>query len=100
LRNIKPFYFAKRKLQPTATILVALAISISISARTITTFDAPGADTGPDQVWSIAPNGAVTGFFFDPQQRRSRLRARSGCGRVGLTQILPDSNSWPTDAVT
>ena len=36
---------------------------------TITTFDVPGAGTGPFQgpnVYSIAPNGAVTGFFFDP----------------------------------
>ncbi len=65
LRSMKPFYFAKRKLQPAVTILVALAISIPISAQTITTFDAPGAGTCPGQVWSIAPNGAMTGFFFD-----------------------------------
>src|SRR6476646_10671670 len=45
---MKPFYFAKRKLQviPAATILVVLAISIPLSAQTITTFDAPGAGTG------------------------------------------------------
>ena len=65
---MRSFYFATRKLQlvPAATILVALAISIPLSAQTITTFDAPGAGTGPGQVWSIAPNGAVIGFFFDP----------------------------------
>jgi len=39
-------------------------------------------------------------IFLRHQQRGSLLRARSGCGRVGLTQILPDSNSWPTDAAT
>ena len=34
----------------------------------ITTFDVPGAGTGPGQgpnVYSIAPNGAVTGFYLD-----------------------------------
>ena len=48
---MKPFYFAKRKLQlvPAAIILVALAISIPMSAQTITTFDAPGAGTGAFQ---------------------------------------------------
>ena len=46
--------------------MVALAISIPLCAQTIITFDAPGAGTGPGQVWSISPNGAVTGFFFDP----------------------------------
>ncbi len=67
---MKPFYFAKRKLQlvPAATILVALAISIPISAQTITTFDAPGAGTAAGQgtrAYSINPSGAITGFFFD-----------------------------------
>jgi hypothetical protein len=34
-----------------------------------TEFDVPGAGTGPGQgprVYSIAPNGTVTGFFFGP----------------------------------
>ena len=64
---MKTFFFAKRKLQlvPAATILVALAISIPLSAQTITTFDAPGGGTGPGQVWSIAPNGAVAGYYLD-----------------------------------
>jgi hypothetical protein len=48
---------------PAATILVGLAISIPISAQTITTFDFPGAGTCPGEVWSIAPNCAVTGFY-------------------------------------
>ena len=51
---------AKRKLQPTATILVALAISIPISAQTITTFDAPGVGTGAFQGTfggGLTPNG-------------------------------------------
>ena len=49
--SMKPFYFSKRKLQlvPAAIILIALAISTSIFAQTITTFDAPGAGTGPFQ---------------------------------------------------
>jgi hypothetical protein len=48
---VKPFYFAKRKLQlvPAATILIAVAISIPLSAQTVTTFDAPGAGTGAFQ---------------------------------------------------
>src|SRR5437660_562845 len=53
----------------------------------IVEFDSPGAGTGPGQVWSIAPNGAVTGFFFDPNNVVHGLRARSGWGRVELTQI-------------
>jgi hypothetical protein len=35
----------------------------------IVEFDVPGAGTGPGQgplVFGIAPNGAVTGFFLDP----------------------------------
>src|SRR5216683_1075940 len=67
---MKPFYFAKRKLQlvPAAIILVALAISIPLSAQTIITFDAPGAGTAPGQgtwAYAINPSGAITGFFFD-----------------------------------
>ena len=46
--------------------MVALAIYISIFAQTITTFDAPGARPVPGQAWSIALNGSVTGFSFDP----------------------------------
>ena len=53
----------------------------------IVEFDLPGAGTGAGQVCSIAPNGAVTGFFFDPNNVVHGLRARSGWGRVELTQI-------------
>src|SRR5262245_50378990 len=65
--SMKPFYFAKRKLQlvPAATILVALAVSTSISAQTITTFDAPGAGTGFRQgtyALCIDPSGTIIGF--------------------------------------
>ena len=65
---MKSFYFAKTKPQvvPAAIVVIALALAASTSAQTITTFDAPGAGTGPGQVWSIPPNGAVTGLFFDP----------------------------------
>src|SRR6266536_814144 len=87
---MKPFYFAKRKhregsplsvriktrlalqLVPAATILIALAMSIAVSAQTITTFDAPGAGTGPGQgtfpsfsPLLINPNGAITGYYTD-----------------------------------
>src|SRR5215472_8929699 len=83
---MKPFYFAKRKhregapqslktksrlasqLVPAAIILVALAISIPLSAQTITTFDAPGAGTAAGQgtrAYSINPSGTITGFFSD-----------------------------------
>ena len=63
---MKPFYLAKRKLQlvPAATILVALAICIPLSAQTITTFDAPGAGTGVGQgtrAYAINPSGAIIG---------------------------------------
>src|SRR6266481_3043774 len=72
---MKPFYLAKRKLQlvPAATILVALAISTSISAQTITTFDAPGAGTGPAQgtyATNIGPSGTIIGFSRDANDVR------------------------------
>ena len=68
----------------------------------IVEFDVPGAGTGPFQgpnVYSIAPNGAVTGFFFDANNVvhgfvREADRARWACPN------LTDSNSWPTDAAT
>jgi hypothetical protein len=70
-----------------ATILVALAIFIPISAQTITTFDAPGAGTGPGQVWSIAPNGAVTGFFFDPNNVVHGFAREADAGASGLPKF-------------
>ena len=83
---MKSSYFAKRNrrenaplsekvktrlallLVPVATILVALAISASTFAQTITTFDAPGAGTGPLQgtyATNLSPSGAIIGFSRD-----------------------------------
>ena len=72
---MKPFYFATRKLQfvPAAIILIALAISIPTSAQTITSFDAPGAGTGPGQGTSalnINPSGTIIGFSRDSNRAR------------------------------
>src|SRR6266487_4074511 len=81
---MKPFYFAKRKLQlvPAATILVALAISIPLSAQTITTFDAPGAGTGPGQgtyALNINPSGTMIGFSRDANDvRHGFVRSQDG----------------------
>ena len=96
---MKAFYFAKRKLQlvPAATILVALAISIPLSAQTITTFDAPGGGTGAFQgtyATNINPSGTIIGFSRDANDVRhgfvrsqdgsfTHLR-RAGCGHSRL----------------
>src|SRR3989454_161935 len=69
---MNPFYIAKRKLLfvPAAIILIALAISTT-AAQTITTFDAPGAGTGPGQGTFVVspliinPNGAIAGYYTD-----------------------------------
>src|SRR2546429_10018993 len=79
---MKPFYLAKRKLQlvPAAIILVALAISTS--AQTITTFDAPGAGTGPRQgtyALDIDPFGTTIGFIRDANEvRHGFIRSQDG----------------------
>src|SRR5438874_695794 len=81
---MKTFYFAKRKLQlmPAATILIALATSIQICAQTITTFDAPGAGTGPGQgtyATNIAPSGPIIGFSRDANDvRHGFVRSQDG----------------------
>ena len=81
---MKPFYFATRKLQPVAaaTILIALAISTSTFAQTITSFDAPGAGTGPFQGTSaldIDPSGRTIGFFRDANSvRHGFSRSKNG----------------------
>src|SRR5947209_1243642 len=81
---MKPFYVAKRKLQfmPAAIILVALAISIPLSAQTITPIDAPGAGTGPFQGTSaldIDPSGRTIGFFRDANDvRHGFIRSKDG----------------------
>ena len=82
--SMKPFYFATSKLQlvPAAIILVALAISTAISAQTITTFDAPGAGTGPFQgtyATNIAPSGTTIGFSRDANDvRHGFVRSQDG----------------------
>src|SRR2546430_10356364 len=83
LTSMKPFHFVKRKLQvvPAATILVALAISTT-AAQTITTFDAPGAGTGPGQgtyATTIARSGPIIGFSADATNvRRGFVRSQDG----------------------
>src|SRR5215467_4174222 len=97
---MKPLYFAKRKQREgapqslktksrlafqfvrAATILAALAISTTISAQTITTFDAPGAGTGPFQgtyALDIATCGTTIGFSRDANDvRHGFMRSRHG----------------------
>src|SRR5882724_9443236 len=96
---MKPFYYSKRKhregapslkiktrlarqLVPATTILIALAISIPLSAQTITTFDAPGAGTGPFQgtyATNIAPSGTIIGFSRDATDvRHGFIRSKDG----------------------
>ena len=81
---MKPIYLAKRKLQlvPAATILVALAMLTSVSAQTITTFDAPGAGTGFLQgtlALNIDPSGTIIGFSIDANNvRHGFIRSRDG----------------------
>ncbi len=84
LRGMKTFYFAKRKLQflPAATILVAVAMSITLSAQTITTFDAPGGGMGAGQgtyATNINPSGAIIGFSGDANNvRHGFIRSQDG----------------------
>jgi len=97
---MKPFYFAKRKrrdgaplsvkiktrlalqLVPAATILVALAMTIPMSAQTITTFDAPGAGTGAFQgthAFNIDPSGTIIGYIRDANNaRHGFIRSKDG----------------------
>src|SRR4029079_14561297 len=81
---MKQFYLAKRKLQfvPAAIILVALVISASTSAQSITTFDAPGAGTGAAQgtyATNIDPSGVIVGFSRDANNaRHGFVRSRDG----------------------
>src|SRR6266513_2606495 len=83
LTSMKPFHFVKRKLQvvPAATILIALAISTT-AAQTITTFDAPGAGTGPLQgtyATNIAQSGPIIGFSRDANDvRHGFVRSQDG----------------------
>jgi hypothetical protein len=64
IKEYETILFRKRKLQlvPALTMLVALALSIPMSAQTITTFDAPGAGTGAFQgtyAFNIAPSARI-----------------------------------------
>ena len=67
---------------PAATILIALATSIQICAQTITTFDAPGAGTGPLQgtyATNINPSGTIIGFSRDANNaRHGFVRSKDG----------------------
>jgi hypothetical protein len=81
---MKSFYFTKRKLQlvPAATFLVALAITTPLFAQSITTFDAPGAGTGPLQgtyATNINPSGTIIGFSRDATNvRHGFIRSQDG----------------------
>jgi hypothetical protein len=70
------------QLVPAVTILAALAISIPASAETITTFDAPGAGTGPFQgtyAYSISPSGTIIGYSRDANNvRHGFIRSNNG----------------------
>ena len=81
---MKSFYFSKRKLQllPAAIILIALAASTQICAQSITTIDAPGAGTAPNQGTStldINAAGTIIGFSRDANSvRHGFSRSRNG----------------------
>jgi len=81
---MKSFYLAKRKLQlvPAAIILIALAVSTQICAQSITTIDAPGAGTGPNQgtyAFNINPSGTIIGFMRDANDvRHGFVRSQDG----------------------
>jgi hypothetical protein len=102
---MKPFYFAKRKLQlvPAATILVALAISTPISAQSITTFDAPGAGTGPGQgtfAFNIGPSGIIIGRTRDANDvRHGFIRSQDGSFTIFDAPgagTAPGQGTWAT----
>ena len=67
---------------PATTILIALAISIPLSAQTITTFDAPGAGTSAFQgtyAFNIDPSGAIIGYSRDANNvRHGFIRSKNG----------------------
>src|SRR6266487_2166789 len=65
-----------------ATILIALAISIPLSAQTVTTFDAPGAGTGAFQgtyPFNVDPSGTIIGRTLDAGNvRHGFIRSTQG----------------------
>ena len=70
------------QLVPAATILIALAMSMPMSAQTITTFDAPGGGTGAFQgtyATNIGPSGTIIGFSRDANDvRHGFVRSQDG----------------------
>src|SRR5215212_9885691 len=70
------------QLMPVATIVAVMALSVRLSAQTITTFDAPGSGTGPLQgtyAFSINPSGTSTGFSRDAANvRHGFIRSKDG----------------------
>ena len=70
------------QLVPAVTILVALALSIPMSAQTVTTFDAPGAGTGAFQgtyPFNVDPSGTIIGRTIDAGNvRHGFIRSRQG----------------------
>ena len=86
---------------PAAIILIALAISIPISAQTITTFDAPGAGTGPFQgtyALDINPSGTIIGFSRDANECAARFHPVPGWQFHHLRRAGCGHSSWPGDA--
>ena len=70
------------QLVPAVTILVALALSIPMSAQTVITFDAPGAGTGAFQgtyPFNVDPSGTIIGRTIDAGNvRHGFIRSRQG----------------------
>ena len=119
LRGMKQFYLtigqrpvgahrsAKTKtrlalqLVPAMTILVALAISIPMSAQTVTTFDSLDAGTGPFQgtyAFNIAPSGMIIGFTSDANNvRHGFFRSKKG-SFTGFDAPCAGTAGWAGDA--
>src|SRR4029453_1566712 len=84
------------ELASVVAILLGLAASIQASAQTITTFDAPGAGTGPGQGTSalnINPAGTIVGFSRDSNRARHAF-IRSTDGNFTVFDA-PDAGTGP-----
>ena len=79
---MKSLYSAKKKLHLVPATIILVALAISTSAQTITTFDAPGAGTRPGQgtrSLSIDPSGTIIGFSVDANNvRHGFVRSQDG----------------------
>src|SRR5438477_12191314 len=79
---MKSLYSAKKKLQLAPATIILVALAISTSAQTITTFDAPGAGTGGRKgtyALDIDPSGRTIGFFRDANNvRHGFSRSKNG----------------------